>query len=154
MTSFIEYEVLGTKAAGERITLIGANAQDLKPAFALIRELIIEGHKRQFESQGSFLGTPWPPLAPSTQARKAREGLSSDPLEATEALRTALFGGTGRSTSVTRSAVRVGVGKRVFYGLFAGKGTKYQPARPITGMSATEGQEALDILERFVMRGV
>lgn len=126
----------------------------MKPAFAAIRSLIIEGHKRQFDSKGSFLGTPWPPLAQATIDHKLAKGESANPLEATEALKTALSGGTGRSTSVTKSGVRVGVGKKVWYALFAGKGTKHEPARPITGMSLSGSEEALNILERFVMHGV
>jgi hypothetical protein len=159
VTAFVEWEIVGNKSVGDRITLVGRRASDLKPVMAELRKLIIEGHKAQFEDHGQKLGTPWPPLSQQTVARKEREGLPDEPLVATRALQTALAGGAGRSTTVTRSMVRVGVSRsRLFYAIFAAKGRTQgrgrEPARPITGMNVAEGEEALSMIQRFVMEGL
>lgn len=151
----MEFTVTGENLAAERIQLIGARGTNLAPVMELIKQIIMEGHAKQFESKGGYLGTPWPALATSTVVRKEEQGLPSDTLEATGALRTALMGGTGRKTSVTRTLVRVGLAKSVaWYGLFAARGTKREPARPITGMTPTSSEEALGMIQRYVTEGV
>jgi hypothetical protein len=47
--------------------------------------------------------------------------------------------------------MRVGIGAAVWYGVFAGLGTKHEAQRVITGMSETTGQEGLELLESYIM---
>lgn len=153
----MEFEVRGNRQAAIRFRVMADKALDAKPVMAVIRELIIRGHREQFDTHGGFLGDEWPPLADATIARKQREGLPEEPLVATGALGTALAGGAGKSTTVTRAMVRVGLNKRtLWYAIFAASGASEQgrrgsePPRPITGMNVDEGEEAISMIQKFV----
>ena len=75
-----ELEVYGTKEAADTLRQVGDRAADMKPAMQRVFDIMEEGIRKQFESKGAHLGTPWPELAKSTVERKARAGLSSEPL--------------------------------------------------------------------------
>jgi hypothetical protein len=156
VSDFIDAYVIGDKEAAAKIQLVGAKAENATPAFVAIRELLLEGHKRQFESKGAFLGTPWAPLSPATIERKGREGESSEILNATGALATALGGGQGKVGTVGKSFARAGVSGKLFQARFAqagagGKRRGDESPRPIVGIGLSEGQEAIDILEAFLL---
>lgn len=141
-----------------------ARGEDMRPAMAQIKVLFTEGHKANFDSRGGFLGTPWAPLSPETEARKAREGLPTDILVGSGSLRDALAGGKGRRTRVSRGSVSVGVSP--FYAIFAqggasGKGANskgsrgarrgVEPKRPILGITREEQEESISILTDYLM---
>lgn len=160
MSNFIDVQVIGEKEAAQKLYLLGARAENATPAFIAIRALLFEGHKRQFESQGEFLGTPWAPLTEATVERKTRQGLPNEVLKATGALETALRGGAGKVGTVGKSFARAGVSGRLYWARFAqagASGSLYRRgseiARPIVGISIEEGVEAVDILESFIVRG-
>lgn len=156
MTAFMDVHIIGEKEAASKIQLVGARAADARPAFLAIREILLKGHEAQFSSQGGFLGTPWAPLASSTIERKIRMGQSQEVLKATGALETALTGGTGKVASAGKTFARAGVSGKLFWGRFAQAGRKGgrggdEPARPIVGIGAAEGESAIDLLERFIV---
>jgi hypothetical protein len=158
VTAFIETQIIGETAAATKINLMGARATNATPAFIAIREILLRGHEQQFESKGAFLGTPWPPLAASTVERKIRQGQSSEVLKATGALEEALTGGAGKVGTVGKSFARAGVSGKLFQARFAqagagGERRGEEPPRPVVGIGVGEGQEAVKLLEAFIVGG-
>jgi hypothetical protein len=133
-----------------------ARGEDMRPAMARIKVLFIEGHTEQFSSKGAFLGTPWPPNAPETVARKAREGIPAlnDVMVGEGTLAEALRGGKGSRTRVSKGSVSVGVS--LIQALFSQGGASgarrgVQPARPVLGISDGERDASLSILTDFLL---
>lgn len=90
-------EVLGDAVISRRFMRVGDNAADLSDAYDVILDAFEDWTGEQFESEGVFFGTPWPELADSTVAQKAREG-AAQPAQAlvrTGALALSLQGGPG-----------------------------------------------------------
>lgn len=136
---------------------IADRAEDLRPAMRKVRDLMVEGHVKNFESQGSFLGQPWPNLSAQTVERKARQGLPLEPMVATGALLRALSGGTGRRTGATKTSARAGVSQ--FYARFhlagaSGARRGDLPPRPLVGMNAAQRAEVNSIIARYLETGV
>lgn len=135
---------------------IASRSGDLRPAFKSIRELLIAGHKKNFEQEGAMFGDPWPSLSQETLARKARQGLPSTPLVATGALQRALGGGRGKRTGVTRTLVRVGVAQ--FYSRFHQAGAPggrrgRMPRRQVVGINRQQRDKALSIIQTYLEHG-
>lgn len=145
MAEFTADIYANTTAAKARLAGMAGRATDLRPATRVVRELIMAGHKENWESQGASFGTPWAANAPGTIARKG----SSKPMEATGALRAAIYGGKGRSTSASKTLARVGV--RLSYARFALGTGGYRPKRPMVGISRTTEGAALKVLERYLV---
>ncbi len=140
-------EVIGEDTAALHVNEVGARALDLRPAFTRIREMLIEGNKRQFASKGGYFGGSWPPLDADTVAQKG----SSATLVATGALRASLTGGSGAKSDVDRSGVSVGTS--VWYAKFQHGGTTNAPARKLVGIAPTDLARASEIIEDYVVRG-
>lgn len=146
----VQLDMHGLRDASGLLQDAAARGEDMRPAMLRIKELLIQGHKQQFSSKGSFLGTPWPANAPGTLARKAREGQGSEPMVATGALRESLAGGKGKRSRVSRSSVSVGTS--LFYSVFhINPKRKGVPARPSVGISEGQRRAALTIMENHVL---
>lgn len=152
----LELEMEGFGAAAARLRDAAARGEDMRPAMQRVRLVLIEGHKEQFDSHGSHLGTLWPENSPETLARKAREGVPSlGGLMVNEgSLREALAGGAGSRSRVGKGSVSVGVS--LISGLFAQGGASgnrrgVEPARPVVGIGEQEKQTSLGILTDFLI---
>lgn len=144
----VDIDVTGEDLAAKHLLETAIRAKDLRPASRSIRDLLTEGTSRNFASQGAFFGETWPPLSSSTLARKVGGSIGVR----TGALRTSLQGGRGRSTSATRTQVRVGT--KVWYARFFAGGTKSgQPPRKIVGVTRTQIHQANTILSRWITEG-
>lgn len=134
------------------LTDIADRGENMRPAMLRIKELLIEGHRQQFASSGSFLGTPWEANAPGTLARKAREGIPSlnRPMVATGDLQESLSGGKGGRSRVSKSGVSVGTS--LYYAIFhISPKRKGVPARPPVGVNEAQRGAAIAIMERHLM---
>jgi hypothetical protein len=138
----------GVKASAAMLNEIGERAVNMRPAFLRIRKLLIEGNRKQFETKGAYLGTPWAKSAPGTLARKARLEQDLTPMVASGDLERALSGGRGKRTRITRSSVSVGAA--LFYGKF-GFGTDHSPPRPPIGISDETSRESTSIIEKHLL---
>jgi hypothetical protein len=146
----VELDMHGLRETTGLLRDAADRGDDMRPAMLQIKELLIAGHKKQFSSKGSFLGTPWPANAPSTLARKARLGQSSEPMEATGALKESLAGGRGKRSRVSRSSVSVGTA--LFYSVFhINPKRDGVPARPPVGISEGQRMAALVIMENHIL---
>ncbi len=155
----MEFEMnIGASTAIDLLGDYADRTEDMKPAMQSIRDLLVEGHARNFESRGSFLGEPWPALAPSTLERKARQGLPAQPMVATGELRTALRGGRGRYTSATKTRARAGVNRRLFRARMSVAGAEggrrgKQPVRSIIGTTRGQREQSTSIIQTFMDTG-
>lgn len=152
----MDIEVTGLDVTNNMLIEAAARGEDVRPAMRRIKALLIEGHKKQFESEGQFLGTPWPEDSPETLARKAREGIPSlgGVMEDSGDLRQALAGGKGSRTRVSRGSVSVGV--QSIAALFTQGGASggrrgSQPARPVLGIDEAERVESTMIIRDFLL---
>jgi hypothetical protein len=146
----------GIGASSAMLRDAAARGEDMRPAMARIRDLLIEGHKEQFATQGSFLGTPWPENSPETLARKARAGIPSlnSPMVASGDLEQSLSGGRGGRTRVSKGSVSVGTS--LFYAIFAIRGASggrrgSEPARPPLGINEAERLTSIRIMTDYLL---
>lgn len=147
----------GIGATSTMLRDAAARGEDMRPAMARIRDLLIEGNKKQFATQGSFLGTPWPASSPETLARKARAGILpslSASLVASGDLEQSLSGGKGGRTRVSKGSVSVGTS--LFYAIFAIGGASggrrgTEPARPPLGINEAERLTSLRIMTDYLL---
>lgn len=156
MTSFGPQIVVEADGAAVMLRDMATRGYDMRPAMTEIRELLIEGNKQQFTTEGQFLGTPWPPNSQETLLRKAREGVPSltSPMVATGDLQESLSGGSGSRSRVTKSSVSVGTS--LFYAIFAIAGASggrrgSEPARPPLGINESERVSALQIITEYLL---
>ena len=94
-----------------------------------------------FDSEGSYAGNAWAPLAPSTMAKKARMGYPDVILVEKGDLRTSLVDPRGLTTTSLssygsgyvemRDEQTLAVGSDDEAGFFHQGGTRFMPARPI-----------------------
>jgi hypothetical protein len=151
--AFLDYTIIGPKEAADKLLVMGEKATNATPAFAAVAALLVEGHKRQFESKGAFLGTPWPADTPATQARKLTAGIEGGINVDSGAMESAAMGGTGKVEVATPSMARAGISGRIYWARFAQAGLSGRriPPRPVVGIGASEGQEAIEMLEAFII---
>ena len=144
MTSF-HIDLLGDERVRRDLDALGDRAKDMKPAFWLIlRGVIVPRYKAR------FTGTGWKPLTPGYREQKSKQGLDPRIGRATGALEAALTAmnrATGRTQSVGKTSVRVGVGKKLFYARF------FNAERKLFGWEPADERVALKILNGFLFGG-
>lgn len=162
----LEIDAIGEDVAATHLLETAIRAKDLRPAARKIRDVLTQGNARNFATHGAYFGSTWPALSPATLARKrgGEIGVRTGRLEAS------LKGGRGRSTSATKTQVKVGTkvpGANLFAGgqsgrrrtvlgfsaggLFGRSGA--QPPRPIVGTTYRERSEANEILTHWITEG-
>lgn len=151
MTRF-EMSISGVDAAVGELHDLVVRAEDMSPAMQQVKALLLAGHRKQFQSKGAYLGTPWEKDAPATVAKKARHGLAS--LSSTMVfsgdLQQAAEGGPGSRSRATRSMASAGVD--IFYARFHINPRRDEvPARPMVGIHPRDEEFALRIVESRLM---
>lgn len=132
---------------------ISGRAENMRPVFTVIRELMLSDQRRNFESRGSVFGSPWPDLAPGSLARKSG---GSKPLVLTGTLEKAATGGTGKVTRITKSGVTVGINQRIHYARFHQAGAKGgrkgdMPKREVVGINRMTREKSLTLIQKYLV---
>jgi hypothetical protein len=96
----LHVEALGDEVVARHLLAMSGRATNAAPAMIGVIAGLYNIAERQFESQGGYGGTPWPPLADTTVERKAREGLDPRILHATLDLRESLTEPGGANIAV------------------------------------------------------
>lgn len=162
-----EFEFNGLRESAEMLKEMGSRAESMRPAMLQIKQLLIEGNTRQWQTKGAYMGTPWPEDSPETAARKRRSGapssLASTLVESGD-LQASLEGGAGSFSRVGKGNVRVGT--HLFYAIFhikgaSGRGAKSAgnsagrkgsvPARLPLGITEEDRATSLSIIERYLL---
>ena len=79
----LDLEVRGAEGVQFALRRLRGRVQDARPAFRLVDKHLTTVFRRQFETEGRFGGSPWPPLKPATirareQAGRGRGGILRD----------------------------------------------------------------------------
>lgn len=140
-----EIDILGGEKLRDELDEFGDKAKDMKPAMrAILRFVIVPRYKARFTGAG------WKGLTPDYRERKSKQGLDPRVGRATGAMEDALtaYGKTpGRTQSVAKTGVRVGVGKKLFYARF------FNAERTLFGWEPEDEQHALRLIDRYLFGG-
>lgn len=154
----IGYDMVVNPAAGiSTLTALGAKVDNMRPVFVSVRDLMLKDQRRNFDQRGGVFGAKWRGTSPETMERKHnREGQPGSILTATGELATAARGGKGKFTRITKSQVRVGINKRIFYARFhqagAPQGSRrgVLPKRELVGIAPATRRTSLDLIARYL----
>lgn len=140
-----QIDILGDEKLRDELDEYQERARDMKPAMrAVLRFVIVPRYKARFSGAG------WKGLTPDYRDRKSKQGLSPKVGRATGALEDALtaFGKTpGRTQSIAKTGVRVGVGKKLFYARF------FNAERELFGWEPEDERHAIRLLDRYLFGG-
>lgn len=146
--------IVDSSQAVSDLVQTGTRAENMRPVFTVIRDLMLDDQKDNFESRGSVFGSPWPALAPGTLAKKAG---NSKPLVMTGALEKAATGSTGKVTRITKGGVAVGINARLFYARFHQAGAKggsrkgEMPKRELVGITPATREKSLTLIQKYLV---
>lgn len=103
----ISIKAVGIKKIKDVLLKIKKQIKDLRSQFRPIGSFLLSSIDRNFQTEGSFLGKPWAPLAPATIADRASKGFGARHpiLQRTGKLRRGFKADIGRTTLVIRNAV-------------------------------------------------
>lgn len=130
-------------AALDRFDGLRHRSENLRPVLTTIGNIIDAGIRRQFDSQGTYLGDQWDPLSRETIERKARQGYSPQVLRATGALEAAIKGGRGHVKRVAKTQLRVGTSYYV--------ARFHQKRRKLIGVSKIDRRRILDRIRLHII---
>lgn len=148
-------EAVGVWRQKRRLQSVSDRMRDMRPVGDEILDALADAERRHFRRK------PWPPLARSTRARKARQGLSHRPMYATGLLDRTLSNvsatskGNGLLTRRGKTSVTFGIkGGRadIFYGRFHQRGTGVPKRVVIPKPSALTRAEIGGIVLRHITR--
>jgi len=143
-------EVVGDKAAAERIMLVGERALDVRPARPAIAPIFATEERRRFDMEGPG----WEQLQQDTRDRKEKMGLDSRILRATGALFHSLTNPDGGvEASMLSSPQELRFGTNVPYAGFHQTGTSRMPARPPIELSPAAAQEMTVAVQAYIVEG-
>lgn len=128
-------------------------AKDARPAMRKVREILEKANRKQFQTNGAYLGDEWAPLAPATLARKARKGQDARILRSSDALEASLAGGKGRRGGATRTTARAGTS--IWYAAVASAGgsSKGRKRRRLIGVTRQDRARVRRTIEKFLQTG-
>lgn len=131
------------KAAFESLQ---AKLADLTPVFQDIGEAMLNRTRERFNSQTAPDGTPWAALSPGYKKRKKR---NKDKI-------LTLYGRLRGTLNYRAGPREVRIGTPLIYGATHqfGDQQRHIPARPFLGLSQSDEQELLDILNDHLSRAM
>jgi phage gpG-like protein len=154
--------IFGDKQFSRRLLRFEDRMDDMSPAYEEVADYLLDVERMQFLTSGAYASGLWRPLAPSTVAKKLREGLDPDILHATLRLRASL---TQRDHP---DHVRRITADSLFFGTSAKsrKGYPYPavhqhgsrdgriPQRRPVALRRSNRQHIVKVLQRFLVEGV
>lgn len=144
--SGFEFDVQGADRAALHLHDLGERSADVRPPADRIRDLYMRSNARRFSS------SPWHPLAASTSARKARQGLDPRIERATGALHRALTSAHAPGQVDERKPDELRFGSDLPYAHFQ-EGTSRQPVREIVKLTAGERRAVTRVISDWVVQG-
>lgn len=147
----LDITVHGDVQVSRRLMRFGDRAQDARPAFRGIADLLRTSEQRQFASRGRYASAGWAPLAPSTLASKIRRGESTSILEATGTLRDSLTRKTDGGHVELVEPHQLIFGSQVPYAKYHQRGTRTMPRRRPLEVRGRDRQEMVKIIQRHLM---
>lgn len=96
----LKVEAVGQRVVERQLLAMADRTGDATDAMQGIIDGLYESARKQFDTQGAYGGTPWPPSAPSTVERKAAAGLDQRILHANLDLRDSLTTPGGENVAI------------------------------------------------------
>lgn len=142
----LRVEAIGQAVVERQLLAMADRTADATPAMDAVIDGLYESARKQFESQGSYGGTPWPAIAQSTVERKMREGLDLRILHATLDLRDSLTQPGGANVAIAR---RDGVifDTTIPYAKYV------KERRPLLAPPEAERRQWVKIVQRWIIDG-
>lgn len=148
-------KVTGTRNASIKITDMRLRMKNLEPAWVKVGSYLSQVNRRQFATEGAYLGKPWKPLKPDYLQWKVRNGYGGrKTLVQTGALRASF---TSRPMSL-----EVISGNKAMFGSTDRKAVWHQhgthrngkraiPARPIIVKTPKLSRDIADIIAEYIV---
>ncbi len=124
-----------------RLEGIRSRAENMRPVFTTIRDLMVKDQRRNFDTRGGVFGEKWPGSASMVE---------------TGELATAAKGGKGKVSRISKNTVRVGINKRIFYARFHQAGAKAGsrrgdlPRRLLVGIAPATRHQSLTLISKYL----
>lgn len=126
-----DIEVFGDEVISRTLLRV-SKVDDGRPAFRRMAAMLEKASLQRFESEGSFGGEPWAPLAESTLRSKAARGYGDQGiLVASGRLRASLTQETAPDAIRQITPTFMRWGSKVPYGVFHQQGTSRMPRRRV-----------------------
>lgn len=146
----IDIDVRGEKQASRAILRMGQRAGDTRPVLAVVARQIAEIEETRFDDEGPG----WAPLAESTLAQKARQGLNSGILDATGRLRQSLSSiGAPDQLLIIHDGLLV-FGTTVPYAGVHQRGSSRVPQRKVIDLQEGDKRLIVKTIQRWVIEGI
>jgi phage gpG-like protein len=149
----ITIEAFGETELSRELLRFTQRADDMRPAFAEVRERFLKLETEQFDSGGRYSGG-WAPLKDGYAQAKLRAGLDPNILVATGRLKKSLTDkGTDSVYETTRDSALFG--SNVPYGVFhqSRQPRRFLPRRAPVAIPEREKIEWIKVLQHYLIRG-
>lgn len=148
----LELDVFGDVQVSREILRYGEHANDARPAFRQMTQMLEQAERRQFDTQGGFASGGWAPLKPETVRAKVRKHQDPRILRATGALEASLtHGGSGARRHVGSQELIYGTD--IEYARFHQHGTRRMPQRRPLETTKNMRVQLMKVLQRWIVRG-
>ena len=141
-------DILGSQRIVRRFERVALNSADLSLGFRRAFSVLESRAEQQFDSEGAQTGG-WPPLAPSTLARKT----TGQMLVETGRLRDSLTSSSSGDAIREVGAVEAAYGTRTPYAHFHHQGTSRMPRRPLLFADEVTKRLVMAELQRALFAG-
>lgn len=145
----VEIEQRGAGKAAVDLHRIGDRSSDIRRLSEKVRSIYRRSEAARFDSSGRGA---WPPLAASTRARKAAQGLDPRILRASGMLYRSLTSPRAAEQIDVRERTEFRFGTAVPYAVFHDTG-KGQPKRELIELTPAERQEIDELIARYISKG-
>lgn len=142
--SFISIDVLGDGDIAQALNRLIKQANSLEPAFRDIGEHLLESHEKRFQDEEAPDGTPWELLSINTLENKALTHQSEKILRG--------YGTLADTLNYQINGNQLQFGSPMEYAATHqfGRDSANIPARPFLGLSNSDEDEVLSILNDFL----
>jgi phage gpG-like protein len=147
------FDIDGVEETAEHFEGAEERISDLRPVWRSVARVFFHHERRQFESEGAWFGTRWPPLSPRYKAWKEKHYPGKPMMVLTETLKRSLT--SFRSPYLHYRATRrfLELGTKVPYALKHQVGDGV-PKRPIVGMTREEKAQMVKVLKSYILKGM
>jgi phage gpG-like protein len=145
----MEVKQRGAGKAAVDVHRVGDRSSDIRRLSEKVRSVYRRSETARFDNRGRGA---WPPLAASTRARKAAEGLDPRILHASDTLYRSLTSPRAAGQIDDRKPTEFRFGTTVPYAVFhdVGKGL---PRRELIELTPSERREVEELIARYISKG-
>lgn len=144
-----ELDIFGDKQVSREILRVGEYADNPRPALHAVADFLRKVEWTQFATQGVSSSGGWPPLAPSTIAKKGHSRI----LWETGTLARSLYSKNSPFHIESVFVKELVFGTRVKYARYHQLGTSKMPRRRPVELTLSQRKRVINIVHRWVVTG-